>query len=122
MFDSILSTKLYMPRPRAELVPRPRLIEQLEAGLLGRLTLISAAAGAGKTALVSAWVHETGLQAAWVSLDEWDNDPKRFFSYLAAALQMVDENLATSIQATLAALQAPPIEPLLDDLLNQIAQ
>ena len=56
MSAPILATKLYMPAPRSRVVPRPRLIERLDAGLDGKLTLISAAAGWGKTTLVSAWI------------------------------------------------------------------
>lgn len=56
MSAPILATKLYMPALRAEVVSRPRLIERLDAGLDGKLTLVSAAAGFGKTTLVSAWI------------------------------------------------------------------
>jgi ATP/maltotriose-dependent transcriptional regulator MalT len=52
----ILATKLYKPAPRSRVVPRPRLIARLDAGLDGKLTLISAAAGFGKTTLVSEWI------------------------------------------------------------------
>jgi LuxR family maltose regulon positive regulatory protein len=100
----LLRTKLYIPPPRPELVPRPRLIGRLNAGLgrnglqkgLGfarKLTLISAPAGFGKTTLVSEWVHKVGthgdasLHVAWLSLDEDDNDPARFLAYLIAALR-----------------------------------
>ncbi len=87
----ILATKLYMPAPRARVVSRPRLIERLDAGLNGKLTLISAAAGCGKTTLVSAWIaarqasprpleEGPGVRAAWLSLDEGDNDPARFLA------------------------------------------
>ncbi len=52
----LLATKLYVPPPRPQVVRRSRLIERLNAGLHGKLTLISAPAGFGKTTLVSAWV------------------------------------------------------------------
>ena len=100
MSRPILATKLYMPTPRARVVPRPQLIERLDAGLDGKLTLISAAAGWGKTTLVSAWIaalqashrpqgEGPGVRAAWLSLDEGDSDPVRFLAYLIAALQTV---------------------------------
>ncbi len=88
----ILQTKLYIPPIRPELVSRPRLIERLNAGLpAGRkLTLISAPAGFGKTTLVSEWVAGCDERpAAWLSLDEGDNDPTRFLAYLVAALQTI---------------------------------
>jgi LuxR family maltose regulon positive regulatory protein len=53
MDTPLLQTKLHIPPSRPELVSRPRLIEQLNAGLHRKLTLISAPAGFGKTTLVS---------------------------------------------------------------------
>ena len=56
MSAQILATKLYIPPPRSKIVLRPRLIERLNEGLVGKLTLLSAPAGFGKTTLVSEWV------------------------------------------------------------------
>src|SRR5688500_524763 len=91
----LLATKLSVPPARAQLVVRPRLFERLEAGLRGRLTLIAAPAGFGKTTLLSAWLAEAATTAAggslpfgWVSLDSGDNDPILFWSYFLAALDM----------------------------------
>src|ERR1044071_9798804 len=72
-----LATKLYLPPARQTLVGRPRLLEQLNEGLKGRLTLISAPAGFGKTSLVTAWRQQSEVPLAWVSLDEGDNAPAR---------------------------------------------
>ena len=92
----ILATKLYIPPPRAKIVLRPRLIERLNEGLSGRkLTLISASAGFGKTTLVSEWVASCGRPVAWLSLDEGDNDPSRFLTYLVAALQTIVANIGS---------------------------
>jgi len=60
MSTPLLTTKLYVPSIRPELVSRPRLIERLDVGLHRKLTLISAPAGFGKTMLVNAWVRSTG--------------------------------------------------------------
>src|ERR1700687_5186074 len=83
----ILATKLHIPIPRPKVVLRPRLIERLNDGLHGKLTLISAPAGFGKTTLVSEWLASCERPAAWLSLDEGDSDPARFLTYLVAALQ-----------------------------------
>ena len=88
----LLATKLHQPRPRAQLVPRVHLVERLQQGLSGALTLISAPAGFGKTTLVSEWVAGCARPAAWLSLDEGDNDPARFLTYLVAALQTIAPN------------------------------
>ena len=76
----ILSTKLYIPLPRTNVVLRPRLIERLNEGLDRKLTLISVSAGFGKTTLVSEWVAACERPVAWLSLDEGDNDTTRFLN------------------------------------------
>ena len=83
----ILATKLYRPLPRPNAVVRPRLIERLNEGLTSghKSTLISAAAGFGKTTLVSEWIAGCGRPVAWLSLDEGDSDLTRFLTYLVAA-------------------------------------
>jgi len=124
--EQLLTTKLYIPPTRPELVPRPRLIEQLNAGLHGKLTLISAAAGFGKTTLVSEWLAlgerlEPKVRAAWLALDEGDNDPNRFLAYLVVALQTVAPDIGAGVLAALQSPQPPPSEALLTTLLNEIA-
>src|SRR5262249_8689535 len=52
----LLTTKLSVPRTRPTLVPRPRLLARLNDGLSGRLTLVAAPAGFGKTTLLSDWL------------------------------------------------------------------
>jgi LuxR family maltose regulon positive regulatory protein len=89
----LLTTKLYMPLIRPDLVSRPRLLERLNAGLHRKLTLISAPAGFGKTTLLSEWAVDCRRPVTWLSLDEGDNDPARFLAYFIAALQMVEENI-----------------------------
>src|SRR5262249_1614504 len=89
----LLTTKLYLPPACSQLVPRPRLLERLNAGVTRRLTLISAPAGFGKTTLLSAWIPQSPRCVAWVSLDEGDNDPPRFWSYFISAVQMLDGQL-----------------------------
>ena len=126
MATPILTTKLYIPAPRPELVPRPRLIERLNEGLRRKLTLISAPAGFGKTTLVSEWIYETNNesivnQIAWLSLDEGDNDPTRFLAYFIAALQTVEANLGQGALAALQAPQAQPPESIIALLINEIA-
>ena len=88
MSEPILATKLYIPPSRSKIVLRPRLIERLTEGLSAsrKLTLVSAPAGFGKTTLVSEWVAGCDQKVAWLSLDEADNDPARFLTYLFSAL------------------------------------
>ena len=120
---SVLATKLFIPSPRAKIVLRPRLIERLNEGLSSghKLTLISASAGFGKTTLVSEWIPHCGRPVAWVSLDEGDNDPVRFISYLIAALQTIKASLGEGVLQTLQSHQQPQIEMALTALLNEIS-
>jgi LuxR family maltose regulon positive regulatory protein len=120
MSTPLLTTKLYIPEPRSELVTRPRLLERLDGGLDRKLTLIAAPAGFGKTTLLSDWISNLDQPVAWVSLDEGDNDRTRFLAYFVAALQAIDAGLAERIQVMLNAPQPPPIESLLTEIINEI--
>ncbi len=116
-----LATKLYIPPPRPKVVLRPRLIEQLNEGLHRKLTLISAPAGFGKTTLVSEWVSGCQRPVAWLSLDEGDNDPPRFLTYLVAALQTIAAHIGKGVLGVLQSPQSPPTESILTALLNEVA-
>jgi LuxR family maltose regulon positive regulatory protein len=146
MSTPILTTKLYIPPARPNVVLRPRLIERLNEGLQRKLTLISAAAGFGKTTLLSEWVatlaerqkgkgkrqddgDDTLLPfsfsllpswVAWLSLDEGDNDPARFLAYLVAALQTIASTIGAGVVGVLQAPQPLAIESILTALLNDI--
>jgi LuxR family transcriptional regulator, maltose regulon positive regulatory protein len=116
----ILTTKLYIPPPQPKVVLRPRLIERLNEGLYRKVTLISAPAGFGKTTLLGEWVAACEREAAWLSLDEGDNDPTRFLVYLVAALQTIVPNIGEGMLAVLQSPQRPPTESILTTLLNEI--
>src|SRR5579885_2055258 len=119
----LLETKFYVPGPRRRLVPRPRLTARLNRGAESKLTLVSAPAGFGKTTLIAEWlagVAGDGRSAAWLSLDQADNHPARFWNYLIAALQRAAPAVGAG---TLPLLQAPSpaIEGILATLLNELA-
>jgi LuxR family maltose regulon positive regulatory protein len=125
----LLQTKLYIPPVRPERVPRPRLIERLNAGLQRKLTLVSAPAGFGKTTLVSEWVANLRSGAidgacpsiAWLSLEQSDNDLTRFLTYLVGALQTVQTDIAKGVSSALESPQPPPVEGVLTVLINELA-
>lgn len=132
MVTPVLATKLYIPPPPPKVVVRTRLIERLNEGLSagGKLTLISAPAGFGKTTLIAEWVatlapnpspneRGEGVRVAWLSLDEGDSDLRRFLTYLVAALQNVTSKIGAGVLESLEDSQ-PPIEPFLTALLNDI--
>lgn len=118
---NLRATKLIVPPARAQLVVRSRLFKRLEAGLQGKLTLIAAPAGFGKTTLVSAWRSTalgSALPFAWVSLDAGDNDPLLFWSYFLVALDGLVPGVSTSALTLLQSSQPPPIEYILMSMLN----
>ncbi len=135
MTESLLTTKLYIPPTRPELVPRPRLIERLDGGLHRKLTLISAPAGFGKTTLVTDWLDNLRVDVkkenqienriAWLSLDEGDNDLARFLTYFIAALNRAEGIEAAFGKGALSMLQSPqspPVEVILTSLINEFAE
>ena len=83
----LLTTKLMRPPAPPEVVPRPRPLAQLDRSARGRITLITAAAGYGKTTLLSQWLAGRRGPVAWLSLDGPDDSPARFWSYLLRALE-----------------------------------
>ena len=105
------------------MIPRPRLIEQLNDGLAKgcKLTLISAPAGFGKSTLVSEWIAACEQPVAWLSLDERDNDPASFISYLVAALQTLHAGIGAGMMAALQSSQLLQFETILTSLLNEIS-
>jgi LuxR family transcriptional regulator, maltose regulon positive regulatory protein len=124
--DSLVSTKLRPSQARPKLVARPQLTATLEREPGRRLTLISAPAGFGKTTLLVEWLRERAdgeESVAWLSLDEGDNDPVRFLSYLVAALRRtVGERFGEGILAALRSPEPPRMEAVLGAFVNELAE
>ncbi|MBV9691125.1 MAG: hypothetical protein JO202_15615 [Ktedonobacteraceae bacterium] len=119
--ELLLSTKLYVPRPRQQLVSRPHLTERLSQAMEHALILISAPAGFGKTTLLTQWFAQGGPPVAWLSVDEQDNDPSRFLRYVIAALQRLDPHIGTTALALLHVSHPVPAESVLTKLINDVA-
>jgi LuxR family maltose regulon positive regulatory protein len=122
----LLETKVYVPRPRPDLVPRPRLSERLDRAATSKLMLVSAPAGFGKTTLLAEWLA-TGPAAskeeravAWLSLDQGDNDSATFWTYVIAALRTAAPGVGGDALALLQAGHPPPTQTLLTTLLNDL--
>ena len=123
MDGQILKAKLYVPRYRADAVPRSRLHERLDEGARRDLTVVSAPAGFGKTTLLADWSQRSELPVAWVSLDERDDDPVRFLLYLIAAIGTIHEDFGKSTRAFLGSLESrEELEPVLTALSNEILE
>ena len=119
----ILRAKLYVPRGRPGAVARSRLYARLDEGVRRDLTVVSAPAGFGKTTLLADWSRQSGLPVAWVSLDERDDDPIRFLSYLLAAIGTIHDGFGVSTRAFLGSLPSgEELEPVLTALSNEILE
>jgi LuxR family transcriptional regulator, maltose regulon positive regulatory protein len=119
--DALLATKLHVPRLRPGFVPRPRLLERLSAGTASGLTLVCAPAGFGKTSLLGEWARSSRQPIAWLSLDQGDSDPARFWRYVAAALDGLRPGIARRVAALLHGPQEPPLEAVLTVVVNELA-
>jgi LuxR family maltose regulon positive regulatory protein len=118
--DSLIRTKLHLPSIRSNLVLRPRLQQQVMHGLSGRLTLIVAPAGFGKTTLVSSCVTSYDIPVAWLSLDKDDNHAGRFLTYLIAALAEADNTVVPESAQLIAGMEQLSPEAILTTLINNL--
>jgi LuxR family maltose regulon positive regulatory protein len=121
----LLRSKLRPPPVRAGLIPRARLDKLLEAGARGRLCLIDAPAGSGKTTLLAQWclTDQASRSVAWVSLDESDDDPVRFWVYIIEAFRVVAPGFGEAPLELLQGSGSPDVltQVVLPQLLNELA-
>jgi LuxR family maltose regulon positive regulatory protein len=121
--SGLVASKLVAPAPRAELIRRADLLSLLQGSLESKLCLVEAPAGSGKTTLLAQWQAVAGGgRVAWVSLDEGDNDPTRFWGYVVAALRTVEPGVG---EAALEALRRPSADlyrVVLPGLLNELSR
>src|SRR5512143_1539529 len=120
--EDFLPTKLMPPHLHPAAIQRADLLTRLDGGLTRKLTLVSAPTGFGKTTLVSMWIASRDFPSAWVTLDDHDNDPVRFWTYVCSALRTVDPSLGKATMSMLASPQPHSFESLLTPLLNDLAR
>jgi ATP/maltotriose-dependent transcriptional regulator MalT len=116
-----VATKLHLPRLQPGFVPRRRLLDRLEAAPAGQLVLVCAPAGFGKTALLGDWAGQRRRAVGWLSLDEGDNDPARFWRHVVAALDRVRPGVAGEVAPLLGPPAPPSFEGLVSALINELA-
>src|SRR5260221_196382 len=120
-YPACVVTKLLAPRLRALHFSRDQLLAALDSGIERKLILVAAAAGFGKTTLVAEWASQHADNICWLSLDDGDNDPARFLSYVVAAIQTLQPGIGQELLAALQSPQPPPVENALHVLINQLA-
>src|SRR5205807_1271229 len=117
--------KFVVPPASQPLISRPRLTNLLNKGLTRLLTLVSAPAGFGKTTLLAAWSQSLPPRdplAAWVSLDEEDNDPRLFWTYVLTALNMQQPGHFTPLLKSFQTSEAPAFKNVLTELMNLLTK
>jgi LuxR family transcriptional regulator, maltose regulon positive regulatory protein len=119
--DALLATKLNVPGLRPDLVPRPRLVQQLDEGRRRGPVLVCAPAGYGKTVLLADWARRGRHPVAWLSLDAGDNDPARFWRHAMAALDRVRLGISERIGPLLGPPPPLSFEPLVTALINELS-
>jgi LuxR family transcriptional regulator, maltose regulon positive regulatory protein len=117
--DVLVATKFHVPR--AGFVPRPRLLARLSQGIDSGLTVVCTPAGFGKTTMLGDWARRSRMPAAWLSLDAADNDPARFWRYVAAALDRVRPGTDAPVMALLHGRQQPPLEAVATVVINELS-
>ena len=131
--DPVLMSKITMPGLPGWAITRPRIDKLIEKGARGRLTSVTGPPGAGKTMAIASWAAARSVPytPAWITLDEYDNRPRVFWSYVAAALReagiavprippgpsrdAIDHAFLLRLASVLAG-QDPPVVMVLDDL------
>jgi len=120
--NPLLKTKLYIPTPSASKVIRAHLLDRLHEIEKKNLTIISAPAGFGKTTLLAEWIAQTSLSVAWLSLDDGDNDPYRFLSYLIAAVESIQEGVGAEAGQLMLSQRMTTTHIILASLINDMGK
>jgi len=116
----MLLTKLHIPHAGINIVHRSGLFEKLNTGLNRKLILISAPAGFGKTTVVSDWIDQNKIPAVWFSLDNGDNDPVDFLSYIISGIQSFHTAFGQGALKLLNSPNKPSVESIASLLINEI--
>ena len=121
----LIATKMSIPQPGPSLIARPNVVTRcLESVAARSCTLIAAPPGFGKTTLLvmtTERLKERNWEVAWLSLEETERDPVRFWTYLLAALDGVQPGIALAARNMLETPRPSPIERILTMLINELA-
>ena len=120
--NSLLHTKLMPPRLPVAVIQREDLLKRLDVGLSKKVTLVAAPTGFGKTTLIRMWIASREFASAWVTLDESDNDPTRFWTYVVSALRSFDSTISKNTLSALMTSQPPSFQTLFTPLINDLAR
>lgn len=126
---TLLFTKLHRPPIPRDFVPRPHLLDRLNDGLDGYITVVSAFAGSGKSTLISSWIEKISnpennkgrhIPSIWISLDENDNDLILLLRYIFAGLRNEFPEVGSRTLELAQASPLPPPDMIVQTLSNEI--
>ena len=116
--DFFRTSKIALPVPA--LVSRPRIVECIEQGTQGKLTVLSSPAGWGKSTALAEWSGTTARDVAWLCLDDDDNDPTRFLRGLVSSIERVAPGTLADLLAMLRSPQAPSLPRAVDVIIQRL--
>ncbi|KPL76916.1 hypothetical protein ADN00_09975 [Ornatilinea apprima] len=119
---TVLQTRLIAPSLPRDFTPRERLRDSLRAALNAPVCLVCAPAGCGKTTGLADYAQENAALTAWLSLEESDNDPARFWRYTLAALERVLPGFSLDTPLTLPEMGMTVLTSGLDALCNRLLE
>ncbi len=116
----MLLTKLHIPPAGNNVVHRSELFEKLNSGLSKKLIMVSAPAGYGKTTLLSDWIIQNKIPAAWLSLDNGDNDQAVLLSYIITGIQSIQQDFGQTSLRLANSPNSPTVESIASLLINEL--
>jgi len=120
--EHLIRTKFFIPRITGNYVLRKSLIHKLNAVPDYHLTLVSASAGYGKSTLISSWIKQQSIPAAWLSLDANDNEFFGFLRYIIGAIRIYEESFGHELIQILDSSEPPPNSHIINRLINDLVE
>lgn len=118
----MLLTKLHVPAPPKDTVTRHELFRKLDEAMDKKLVLVSAPAGYGKTILISDWIKQNKISAAWCSIDKRDNDPSEFLKLVITAIQKKHAEIGKNSMELLEVPGTAKFEFIIELFINDLLQ
>ena len=106
--------------PISTLVSRPRIVTCIEEGTRGKLTVLSAPAGWGKSTALAEWSSTTARDVAWLCLDDEDNNPNRFLRGLVSSIDRVAPEALADVLAMLRSPQSVLLDRAIDHIIQRL--
>ena len=117
----VFGPKFRLPALRSGLVERPRLTDLL-AGSDGRLALVAAPPGFGKSTLLAQWKAADPRAFAFVSLEASENDPLELWHCIADAVRQVVPSFGGSVEPMLHSVGGTAVEPMVRRIAAELDQ